>query len=103
MGYDGLELDRIENQKAVALFLGHSQAYNFLAAIVFCRCSISCESGPTMFTAATCPIMCGRCEMRRPTKAQVPSLKSMTVIRSQKASLTFFYQQLAQCKTTYHN
>lgn len=83
MGYDGLELDRIENQKAVEFFLGHSQVYNFLTALVFCRCSISCESGPTM--------------------AQVPSLKSMTVIRSQKASLTFFYQQLAQCKTTYHN
>ena len=42
----------------------------------FRRCSTSYANGPTMFTVGGCPIMCGYCGTRRPTRDRCPSLKS---------------------------
>ena len=55
-----------------------------------------------MFTVAACPIMCGCCGTRRPTRDRCPSSKSWcAVIRSREVSLCLLYQQLAQCKAIY--
>ena len=48
----------------------------FLWRWPFRRCSTSCASGRTMFTADGCPIMCGCCGTRRPTPDRCRTWKS---------------------------
>ena len=105
MSYDELELDRIGDRKTAAFFTFQRHRPPPTTSLwpwPFRRCSISCVNGRTMCTGAACPIMCGCCGTRRPTRARCPTLeKLVAVIRSREVSLTLFYQQLAQCKAIY--
>ena len=68
----------------------------------FRRCSISCVNGRTMFTAAACPIMCGCCGTRRPTRDRCRSWKSWWPSSAPaRSACTCSISSLAQCKAIY--
>ena len=78
MSYDELELDRIGDRKTAVFFTisDTTPTYNFIVALAFSQMfNLLCERADTS-TGAACPIMCGCCGTRRPTRDRCPSLKS---------------------------